>query len=110
MVLWISLALLVLLVVIGRFGYAIPLPDGRWRVSLLFVDPREKADTPRRFDVLAHGERVLASFDPVAAAGGTLTGVERSFDTTVANGRLDLRFVPVEGDAVLSALSVQPLD
>lgn len=93
----------------GRFGYAIPLPDGAWRVTLLFVDPRSAASTPRRFDVLVNGTRVLQSFDVAAAAGGTLTGVARSFDARVTNGRLALQFVPRSGDAVLSGIEVHPL-
>lgn len=93
----------------GRFGYRIPLPDGRWRVSLLFVDPRAAGDSPRQFDVVANGRTVLRDFDPVRAAGAPLHGVTQTFDTVVTEDVLTMRFVPVQGDAVLSAIEVRPL-
>lgn len=93
----------------GRFGYAIPLPAGRWRVTLLFVEPRPRADTARSFDVVANGRTVLSAFDPARAAGGPLAGIERSFEVQVDDGALALDFVPVRGDAVLSAITIHPL-
>lgn len=92
----------------GRFSYSLPLPDGRWQVSLLFVDPRAKATTPWRFDVRANGHTVLAGFNPARAAGGTLRGVTRRFMVRSKGGRLRLDFVPVSGQAVLSAIRVRP--
>jgi beta-galactosidase len=86
----------------GALRYAIPLPDGRWQVTLLFVAPDTEA---RTFDVAAEGRTVLRRFDPAKAAGGTLKGVERSFAVTVADGKLDLAF---SGDAVLSGIRITP--
>lgn len=94
----------------GRFAYAIPLPNGEWKVTLLFVDPGDPADGPHRFDVFANGSRTLAGFDPAKAAGASLVGVTRHFDVTVSDGKLDLRFVPIKGSALLSGIEVRPAD
>ncbi|MCJ8156433.1 glycoside hydrolase family 2 TIM barrel-domain containing protein [Sphingomonas sp. LaA6.9] len=94
----------------GRFGYSIPLPDGRWNVTLLMMEPQEKPTTARVFDVTANGRTVLRAFDPVKAAGGALRASAQSFDVVVKGGRLDLRFVPQRGDAVLSAITIRPAE
>lgn len=91
----------------GGFGYAIPVPNGRWRVTLLFLEPDEGA-AARDFDVLIDGRTLLRAFDPGRAAGGPLKAIERSFVTDVAGGRLDLGFVPGRGDALLSAIEIRP--
>ena len=92
----------------GRFGYSIPLPNGRWRVALLLMEPQEKRATPRAFDVALNGRTVLKAYDPQQAAGGALKAVARSFDTEVTDGRLDLHLIPVRGDAVLSGIVIRP--
>ena len=92
----------------GRFSYAIPLPNGRWRVTLLFLEPQEKRTAPRRFDVLVNGAHALRGFDPAKAAGGPLKAVARVFDAEVEDGRLQLGFAPVVGEAVLSAIEISP--
>lgn len=92
----------------GRFGYSIPLPDGRWRVKLLFLEPRESGKR-RSFDVTVNGKRVLRAFDPAIAAGGPLKTVERCFVAEAQSNRLALGFIPVSGDAVLSAIEIRPL-
>ncbi len=92
----------------GRFSYAIPLPAGRWKVTLLFVDPRTKASAPWRFDVRANGATVLDDLDVRKVAGGALRGVTRQFTARSVDGTLKLDFVPEQGDAVLSAIRIRP--
>jgi beta-galactosidase len=87
----------------GTFGYAIPVPNGRWRLTLLFLEPDEEHDR-RGFDVTAEGRTLLTDFDPRTAADGALRGVERSFDVEVADGTLDLSF---SGDAIVSGIEVR---
>ena len=88
----------------GAFGYSIPLPNGRWRVTVMALEPDERRGS-RRFDVLAEGRRMLAGFDPGRAAGGPLIMVARSFTAEVEDKRLDLGFT---GEAVLSGLVIAP--
>lgn len=92
----------------GRFAYRLPTGNGRYRVTLTFVEP-SAAPSERLFDVLAEGRRVLERFDPSTAAGGKLTTISRSFEVAVADGNLDMSFEPRKGDAIVSAVEVIPL-
>lgn len=94
----------------GDFRYALPLPDGRWQVTLHFFEP--EADpakaAARSITVMAEGKPLLAGFNPAAAAGGPLKAVTRSFAVEVRGGQLTLTFSGGEGGAVVSAISVLP--
>lgn len=83
----------------GAFRYAIPIPNGRWRVSLIFVG-RQNDGRPR-FSVTAERRTVLSI--------GSLPlddAVQQSFDIEVRDGILDLALGP---SATLSAILVKPL-
>jgi beta-galactosidase len=94
----------------GSFRYRVPLPRGRYRVQLMFTEPKANAAGERLFDVSANGAAMISNFDVFAAAGGKLKGVDKSFDTTVDEGILELAFRPIRGEALISALSIMPLD
>lgn len=94
----------------GEFAYRVPLPNGRYRVLLKFVEPDSIGVGHRLFDVVANQVTRLEAFDILAAAGGRLRGVDRSFDVNVSDAMLVLAFRPHRGDAMLSALSIAPLD
>lgn len=93
----------------GAFGYDLPLPDGRWTVTLHMFEPETDAGkaAARSITVLANGKPVLSEFNPAKAAGGSLKAVTRSF-TVTASGGLKLDFSGSEGGAVVSAISVSP--
>ncbi len=93
----------------GDFSYRIPMPNGRYRVTLRFVEPTAGAAGERVFDVEANGRKVLEGFDVFASAGGRLRGVERSFEAAVNDGTLLMAFRPSRGGAVVSSLVVMPL-
>ncbi|MCS0630193.1 malectin domain-containing carbohydrate-binding protein [Telluria mixta] len=94
----------------GTFGYRIPLDDGRYRVTLGFLDPDRNAQPgTRRFRVDANGVTRIDDLDIVAAAGAPATALVRSFEVDVADGSLRLDFVPQAGEAVLSNLVVERL-
>ena len=88
----------------GAFTYAIPLPNGSWRVTLITLEPDEKRRS-RSFDVAAEGRPVLKRIDPAKIAGAPLKAITRSFVAQVDDGRLDLSF---SGDAVLSGIEIAP--
>jgi hypothetical protein len=46
----------------------------------------------------------------LAAAGGKLKAVDRSFDTTSRDGGILIEFRPLKGSALVSALSIVSLD
>jgi beta-galactosidase len=92
----------------GRFSYRLPLADGSYRVRLWFVEP-DANPGQRRFSVLANGGSALSDLDVAASAGGTRKTLERSFTATAELGTLQLDFVPVAGEAIVSAIDVEPL-
>ena len=89
----------------GKFTYAIPVPAGRYQVTLRFFDP--KSDK-RVFDVAANGAVQLKDFDVAGSAGGAMKPVERSFTVDVKGKELALDFRPKTGQAIVSAIEIQP--
>ncbi len=92
----------------GDFSYRIPAPNGRYRVTLTFVEPDQPVGA-RVFDVSANGEPVLSAYDIHQRARRTLAAVTESFDIEVDAGMIDLAFSPVSGEALVSAVEVVPL-
>lgn len=94
----------------GEFGYVLPLPDGRWTVTLHMFEPETdpaKA-AARAITVRADGREVLSGFNPAAAAGGPLKAITRSFPIETRGGSAMLAFSGAGGGAVVSAISVVP--
>ncbi len=89
----------------GRFGYAVPLADGRYRVTLTFVEPALAAGA-RVFDVTANGKTIVKALDIAKVAGGTAKALQRSATVAVRGGMLELAFVPVKGDAIVSGIEI----
>lgn len=89
----------------GDFAYRVPLPRGRYTVTLTFAEPSLKAGE-RRFDVTANGRRVVADLDVAKEAGGALRAVTRRFPAQVGNAGLELRFAGRTGKAIVSAIEV----
>lgn len=89
----------------GRFGYRVPLANGRYTVELSFVEPALAAGA-RQFDVVANGKRAVAALDIAAVAGAPLTRVTRRIVVPVTDGMLDLKFVPIKGDAIVSGIEI----
>ena len=82
----------------GAFRYSIPIPNGRWQVSLLFISRQDGGQS--HFSVSAEGRKVLeVSGLPRGRA------IQRSFGVEVRNGILELAFGPA---ASLSEIAVQP--
>jgi beta-galactosidase len=92
----------------GDFAYRVPVPNGRYRVTLRFAEPSAGAPGERVFNVEADGKRELKAFDVFAAAGGKLKAVDRTFSTRVRDGVLTLGFHPVKGKALVSAIAIAP--
>jgi beta-galactosidase len=94
----------------GEFSYRVPVPNGRYRISLKFAEPYAGPAGARVFDVDVNGATVLRGFDIFAAAGGKLKSVDRSFEARTSDGALLIAFRPLKGKALVSALSITPLD
>ncbi len=103
----------------GNFTYAIPVPAGRYTVTLYFVARRVDPDQPslsgseakraaaRVFNVFCNGKTLLENFDLAKEARQTSV-VQRRFTDLAPNaqGKLFLSFVPVAGYATVSGIEV----
>jgi beta-galactosidase len=94
----------------GEFSYRVPVPNGRYRISLKFAEPSASAVGERVFDVDVNGATVLKGFDIFAAAGDKLKSVDRSFDARTSEGAMLIAFRPLKGKALVSAIAITPLD
>ncbi len=89
----------------GAFSYAIPVPNGRWTVTVHSFEPDAAQATTRRFSVKANGRPVLTNLNPATAAGGTMKAVSRNFELTISENLLKLDF---DGAAVVAAIEIIP--
>jgi beta-galactosidase len=94
----------------GEFSYRIPVPEGRYRIELRFVEPHTAPNEDRSFDVLVNGEVKLTNLDVKAAAGGALKPITRQIEAVAREGMLLVGFQPRHGQALVSALSITPLE
>jgi len=93
---------------LGQFSYRVPLPNGRYKITLRFVEPTAAAAGERMFDVSVNGKRLLKRMDVFAIAGGRLKGVEKTVQAAARDGALMIEFEPVRGQAVVSAIAIAP--
>jgi beta-galactosidase len=94
----------------GAFAYRVPVPSGRYRVTLKFEEPSAREARAREFNVLVNGKVILRRFDIFSAAGGSLKGIDRAFDLTSRDNTMLIEFVPLRGAALVSALSIESVD
>jgi len=109
----------------GHFSYAIPLPPGRYILTLHFIEHHTRVENSGRnaaseagsnaapaervFNVFCNGKTILASLNIRGQAGEdrplvrTLRGLEPN-----AQGKLLVDFVPVTGYATVTAIEVIP--
>ncbi|MEW9533843.1 S8 family serine peptidase [Microbispora sp. NPDC049125] len=80
-------------------------PDGVYTIELGFAETRHKAPGKRVFDVSAEGRLLVQTLD-VAKTAGQNTAVSRQYTVKVTDGRLDVRFTPRTGDAIVNAIRI----
>jgi beta-galactosidase len=88
------------------FSYAIPAANGTYTVNFKFTEPTATGVGQRKFDVSLEGTLVLDDLDIYSAAGGSLKALDRSFNTTVSDGKLNIAFTGVVGNALVSTIEV----
>jgi len=110
----------------GNFTYAIPVPPGKYKVTLRFAETYwgvqntypnmpDQNGSPvggagsRIFDVECNGTTLLKNFDIFKEAGGPLVARDKTFHDLQpdAQGKLVLSFVPVLDYACVNALEVK---
>ncbi len=99
----------------GHFSYAVPVAEGRYRVTLKFCEGHYgKRNTgagglgSRIFDVYCNGVALMRGFDIIKEAGGEGRPIDRSFSAIRPNaqGKIILTFVPVAGMACVNGIEV----
>ncbi len=99
----------------GHFSYALPLPDGRYKVTLKFSEGHYGDRNTgfgglgsRVFDVYCNGVALLRNFDIYKEAGGEGRPLDRTFFGIRPNaqGKIILQFVPIKGMACVNGIEV----
>jgi hypothetical protein len=99
----------------GHFSYALPVADGKYRVTLKFCEGHYgKRNTgtggegSRLFDVYCNGVALMRNFDIYKEAGGEGKPIDRTFNGIRPNaqGKILLTFVPTAGMACVNGIEV----
>jgi hypothetical protein len=99
----------------GHFSYALPVADGKYRVTLKFCEGHYGKRNSgfggagsRLFDVYCNGVALMRNFDIFKESGGEGRPIDRSFSGIRANaqGKILLSFVPVLGMACVNGIEV----
>jgi hypothetical protein len=99
----------------GHFSYAVPVAEGRYRVTLKFCEGhygKHNIGTggpgSRVFDVYCNGVALMRGFDIIKEAGGEGRPIDRTFSAIRPNaqGKILLSFVPVVGMACVNGIEV----
>lgn len=91
------------------FGYAFPVPSGRYRVNLKLSENYFTSAGSRVFSVAAEGATKISGLDIYAAAGARYKALDRTFDVAVADGTLNLAFTSSVDNAKVDAIAITPL-
>ncbi len=90
-------------------GWDFPLDDGTYLVNVYFANADDDSTNigDRLFDIIVEGDVAYASFDQVAAAGGSARAVVRSVVTEVDDGNgLQLSFPSIRDRASIKGIEV----
>jgi hypothetical protein len=99
----------------GHFSYALPVADGRYRVTLKFCEGHYGRHNTgvgglgsRVFDVYCNGVALLREFDIFKEAGGEGRPIDRTFTAIrpTAQGKIVVTFVPIKGMACVNGIQV----
>jgi subtilisin family serine protease len=94
----------------GMAGYRFDVPNGIYRVDLLFAEIENVKVGARKFDVSMEGDVVLPGLDIMAAAGGKNIALDRTFIVSVSDGHIDIDFAAQRGDKpIVNAILVTGL-
>jgi serine/threonine protein kinase/WD40 repeat protein len=91
-----------------RPGYRLPLPPGRYRVSLHFAEVVSNDHGRRSFSVYLQRKPVLEAYEPLNV--GFATADVKTFEAQVAGGYLDLDFFVENNEPVIAAIEIERRD
>jgi len=92
----------------GTFSYALPVPNGRYKVKLLLSDNTSTAAGQKVFSVKVEGVTRWSSLDPFASVGGKTAYTPAPTYLNVTDGTLNLSTVAVTGTPSIAAIRVTP--
>jgi hypothetical protein len=87
----------------GNFTFSKGVANGTYTLRLFFVEDAKTAANQRKFDVFAEGGQILNDYD-IYADRGYRYGYSKTFTVNVSDQKIDLSFVGVLGNAVVSAI------
>jgi beta-galactosidase len=94
----------------GQFAYAVPVPNGRYRVRVHFFEPDATiAVGARMFKLTLEGKVIGKPVDVRAESGAPMKALMRSATVNVRDGVLDVALTPQRGQAILSGLEIEPV-
>ncbi|CCW15995.1 Beta-galactosidase [Sphingobium indicum BiD32] len=88
------------------FSYAIPVPNGKWRVTIHSFEPRTEGTEGQSMAITAQGKTAVPAFNIARAAAGPLKGFAMTFPVRVRDGLLRLDFAGQGGKAVVAAIEI----
>ena len=91
----------------GTMAYSFSVPNGRYAVTLKFAELYWNSRGQRVFNVGLNGQRVLSNFD-ILAHVPKFTALDRTFTTSVTNGKLSIAFTTVADNAKVDAIEIIP--
>ncbi|MFI5378677.1 MAG: malectin domain-containing carbohydrate-binding protein [Tepidisphaerales bacterium] len=89
------------------FVFLKTVPDGTYKLSLDFAEPAVSRIGKRVLSVLAEGQLFLDRYD-IAADVGVRTAVTKTGTVTVTDGRVEVWFFGMVGEAIVSAIELVP--
>ena len=89
-------------------GYRLPVPPGRYGVTLYFTETFFSNAGQRVFSVALEGRQVLPDYDTFARAGFARLDTQR-FEVDVADGCLDIELAAKVENPHLNAIEVERL-
>jgi hypothetical protein len=87
-------------------GYRVPLPEGRYRVTLHFAESQYQVAGGRVFDIVVEGTVSKENFDPFAAAGYA-TAVRLTEEVLVTDGLLEIALRSRVGRPEIAAIEIE---
>ena len=87
--------------------YRIPLPNGRYRITLFFCEGWTASGKERNYDVQVEGQNFLSSFQPLEA--GFAVALDKQFETTLEDGLLNIDLIPHQHYADINGICIEPV-
>ncbi|MEM7232502.1 MAG: protein kinase [Planctomycetota bacterium] len=90
-------------------GYRIPVPKGRYRVTLHFAETYFTTEGSRVFQLLLEDRTVLKRYDAVKSVGFAKPN-KKTFETDVQDGILDITFLPLVQNPRVCGVEIERLE